>query len=333
MSEILKRLGFNDFEIRLNHRKLLSAILEVSGIPIQLHTDTLVALDKLDKIGGKAVANEMAERGIPPKGISKAMSFIISVFELSKLTSLEKEKLLSIQQKIPSLRSEEEIYRFIDAANNIIDKNEQILERISGFIFGNENGETAVKEIRKILSLVNSLGGFRKIKINPVLARGLSYYTGAIMEIVLTGGDFAGSIGGGGRYDGLIGMFGKEQIPACGFSLGLERIIVVMSERNMFPEDLQNASADVMVTVWNEDSIGESLKLAGELRAEGLRALVYPEADKLGKQFKYASQINVPFVCVVGETELAENKVTLKNMQSGEQETISREDIVKKIRG
>ncbi|HEX8738264.1 MAG TPA: His/Gly/Thr/Pro-type tRNA ligase C-terminal domain-containing protein, partial [Pyrinomonadaceae bacterium] len=127
--------------------------------------------------------------------------------------------------------------------------------------------------------------------------------------------------------------FGKEQIPACGFSLGLERIIVVMTERNMFPADLQNASADVLVTIWNEDSTAESLKLANELRAKGLRVLVYPEADKLGKQFKYASQINVPFVCVPGETELAENKVTLKNMQSGAQETLFREDILEKIRG
>jgi histidyl-tRNA synthetase len=86
-----------------------------------------------------------------------------------------------------------------------------------------------------------------------------------------------------------------------------------------------------MVTIWNEDSIGESLKLANDLRAEGLRVLVYPEADKLGKQFKYASTINVPFVCVLGESELAENKVTLKNMQTGEQETVAREEIAAKV--
>lgn len=152
------------------------------------------------------------------------------------------------------------------------------------------------------------------------------------MEIILISGDFKGSIGGGGRYDGLIGMFGKEQIPACGFSLGLERILVVMDERGMFPPELQTGAADVLVTIWNETAAGESLKLANELRQNGLRVLVYPEADKLGKQFKYASQINVPFVCVLGETELAENKVTLKNMLSGEQETVSREDVANKIK-
>jgi histidyl-tRNA synthetase len=147
------------------------------------------------------------------------------------------------------------------------------------------------------------------------------------MEITLHDQDFTLSIGGGGRYDGLIGMFGKEQIPACGFSLGLERILVVMSERGMFPPELETNSADVLVTIWNEESIGESLNLANDLRKQGLRVLVYPEADKLGKQFKYASNINIPFVCVLGETELAENKVTLKNMQTGEQEIISRENI------
>ena len=163
----------------------------------------------------------------------------------------------------------------------------------------------------------------------------MSYYTGAIFEINVP--DLAGSLGGGGRYDGLIGMFGKEQIPACGFSLGLERILVVMEERGMFDKliaegKLKDDSADVLVTVWNEDSIGESLKLANELRSAGLRVLVYPEADKLGKQFKYAGQINVPFVCVLGDDELKENKVTLKNMQTGAQETFSREEIAEKIK-
>ncbi len=153
----------------------------------------------------------------------------------------------------------------------------------------------------------------------------MSYYTGAIFEINVP--DFAGSLGGGGRYDGLIGMFGKEQIPACGFSLGLERILLMMEERGMFPPELSDSSADVMVTIWNEDAIGESLKLAAELRKENLRVFVYPEADKLGKQFKYADSIKVPFVCVLGESELAENKVTLKNLRTGEQEVVAREEL------
>ena len=154
---------------------------------------------------------------------------------------------------------------------------------------------------------------------------------------------------GGGRYDGLIGMFGKEQIPAVGFSIGLERILFVMEERGMFQKlidegKIKNDSADVMITilekkdtdendsVTQEILISESLKLAGELRNEGLRVLVYPEADKLGKQFKYADSINIPFVCVLGETELAENKVSVKNLKTGEQETVSRDAVFEKIK-
>ena len=204
--------------------------------------------------------------------------------------------------------------------------NTNTLVRLAEFMGDSNAGKEGLKSLSEILELA----GLENVKINASLARGLSYYTGAIFEINVP--DLAGSLGGGGRYDGLIGMFGKEQIPACGFSLGLERIIVVMDERGMFPPELTESAADVLVTVWNEESAGESLKLANELRQNGLRVLVYPEADKLGKQFKYASQIGVRFVCVLGETELAENNVTLKNMQTGEQETVSREEIAQKIK-
>ncbi len=144
--------------------------------------------------------------------------------------------------------------------------------------------------------------------------------------------DLSGSIASGGRYDVLIGMFGKEEIPACGFSLGLERILFVMNERGMFPSELETNSADVLVTVWNEETIGESLQLANDLRHQGLRVFVYPETDKLGKQFKYAAQINVPFVSVLGEDEIKNNRVTLKNMQTGEQEIVSREELARIIK-
>lgn len=195
--------------------------------------------------------------------------------------------------------------------------NEEILSAAGSFIGGESD---AVKELKEILALSGT--GKMKIRIDPSLARGLSYYTGAIFEISVP--DLAGSLGGGGRYDGLIGMFGKDQIPACGFSLGLERIIVVMDERGMFPTDIENGSADVMVAVWSEGSASESIALAESLRGAGLRVLVYPEVDKLGKQFKYASQIGVPKVCVLGESEIAEGTVTIKDMESGDQVTVKR---------
>ncbi len=168
-----------------------------------------------------------------------------------------------------------------------------------------------------------------RLKIDASLARGLSYYTGAIFEIVLKNGDFSGSIAGGGRYDGLIGMFGKEEIPAVGLSIGLERILLIMEERGMFPDDLPSNSADVLVTIWNEETASKSLELAVELRKRGVRVLVYPQADKLGKQFKYADQIGIPFVCVLGESEIAEGKFTVKNLKTGVQETVGIDEVDK----
>lgn len=217
--------------------------------------------------------------------------------------------------------SAEKILNLFDEISRL-DDNSQILNEISTFI----GGETeSIKALRQILEVsANS-----HIKIDASLARGLSYYTGAIMEAEITGSDFRGSVGGGGRYDELIGMFCNEQIPACGFSLGLERLIVVMDERGMFPPELKDNFTDVLVTLWSAETTKESLKLATELRGAGLRVSVYPDNDKLGKQFKYAASINAKYVCVVGENEIAEGKVTVKNMQSGEQQTIPRSEIEK----
>ena len=144
----------------------------------------------------------------------------------------------------------------------------------------------------------------------------------------------AGSLGGGGRYDNLIGMFSGEDVPACGFSLGLERIIVVMTEREMFPPQLVSSPADVMVSIWNEESIADSVALAQELRSGGsdLRVDLYPEADKLGKQFKYAAAREIPFVAVVGDDERARGEVAIKDMRSGEQRTVKRADAAMAIR-
>ena len=252
--KILERLGFDDFVVRINHRKLLSEMVSSAGIANE--SDALVALDKLDKIGSDGVKGELFTRGIAPDAADR---FLASV-----------------------------------------------------------TGTTSFPELDRVVELCGS----SRVKIDPSLARGLSYYTGTIMEINVP--DLAGSLGGGGRYDGLIGMFGKEQIPACGFSLGLERILVVMDERGMFPPEIaESTPADVLVTIWSEETAPKSLKLAQDLRADGLRVTLYPEADKLGKQIKYADSINVPFVCILGESELENGTVNIKNMKTGEQQTIA----------
>jgi histidyl-tRNA synthetase len=300
VSEILQRLGFEDFLIYLNHRKILSGILEASGIEKNLHTDTLIALDKIGKIGDEGVVKELEQKEVPLDSIHKCLKLINDIRK----------------------RREEQL-----GEQTLRESNQEVIEALYAFLKNHKEGIEGLEDLVKIWNLVEKTIEVPHLLVEPSLARGLSYYTGAIFEIGLRLGDFNVSLGGGGRYDGLIGMFGKEEIPACGFSLGLERILVVMAERGMFPPELSTNAADVLVTVWNEDTIVESLSLASELRQQGLRVFVYPEADKLGKQFKYADSINVPFVCVMGETELAGNKVTLKNLRTGEQETVSREEV------
>ncbi len=349
--EILERLGFDDFTIRINHREILFALLRSSGIPEEKHFDALIALDKIDKIGRIGVEKELAERGISDtanKRLITAMEFFVKDISVKSLTGKEKLEVLELlkldnkvesekYETLESLRSsfkkdgkskEDTIETVVKEITNFIATGTAFIE-ISSLLNNDEKGLVAKSQLEKIWKLSMLRYSGLRIKLDPSLARGLSYYTGAIFEINVP--DLAGSLGGGGRYDGLIGMFGKEQIPAVGFSLGLERILLIMDERGMFPEDLTTNSADVMVTIWNEDAIGESLKLANELRSQGLRVLVYPEADKLGKQFKYADSLNIPFVCILGENEIADNKVALKNMKSGEQEIVLREQIAEKI--
>lgn len=281
--DVLERLGFDDFTIRLNHRKLLKELLDACGIVESLQMEALTAIDKLDKIGIEGVKKEFQERGIQKEPSERILSF----FE--DLQGRENETIL------------QEVEKFIGQKTQSI-----------------ENLETLLR-----------LAENPRLKLDVSLARGLTYYTGAIMELAVK--DLSGSLGGGGRYDCLIGMFGKEQIPACGFSLGLERILVVMEERNLFPEKLQAPLVDVMVTVCDERSITESLKIADFLRREGFKVLVYPEVDKLNKQLKYASQIGVPYVCILGESEIAEGKVSLKNMVNGSQEKLDRNELKSKI--
>ena len=182
-------------------------------------------------------------------------------------------------------------------------------------------GLNALRDLRFVKEFAKQSSAGSHIKIDQRLARGLSYYTGAIFEITVP--NLTGSLGGGGRYDNLVGMFLGKDVPACGFSLGLERIIVVMSERDMFPAELVSSPADVMVTIWNEDSVGESIALASELRSKGLRVDLYPEADKMGKQFKYASARGIPFVAIIGDDERARGEVAIKDMSIGEQAAIS----------
>ncbi|MDX6501695.1 MAG: histidyl-tRNA synthetase [Blastocatellia bacterium] len=303
-SDALVGLGFNDFIIRVNHRQVLSGVLDQAGIAPDKQADALIALDKMDKAGAEGVARELNARGIIGEAAVKLMRF----FE--------------------GIAGAERAAGFADLGEPGTERaafNADILGRLVEFIGAHETGSKGVDELRQILQFAKAGGIEKRIKLDPTLARGLSYYTGAIIEINVT--DLAGSLGGGGRYDNLVGMFLGKDVPACGFSLGLERIIVVMSEREMFPPELASSPADVMVTIWNEESLGESLALATELRSQGLRVDLYPEADKIGKQFKYASSRGIPFVAIVGDDERARGEVAIKDLRSGEQRSVKRSEV------
>ena len=308
-SEVLRRLGFNDFNIRLNHRKVLTGILGVAGVGLELHDAALVALDKLDKIGRDGVEKELLARGVETNAASRLLKFFTELAELDHAAEIAAGEDPEMKQQA---------------------LNKAVLGRIVEFVGDNEMGSRGVDELQAIVDYSCAAGIGNRFQIDPSLARGLSYYTGANMEISVR--DLAGSLGGGGRYDNLVGMFAGQDIPACGFSLGLERILVVMGERGMFPENIGTAGADVMVAVWSEESLGDSLKLAQDLRAAGLRVDLYPEADKLGKQFKYASSRAVSFVAVVGDEERARGEVAIKDLRSGEQQSIKRGSVAAELR-
>ncbi|HEX8634547.1 MAG TPA: histidine--tRNA ligase [Pyrinomonadaceae bacterium] len=304
-SDALTALGFTNFTIRLNHRRVLAGVLDAAGVAPELHGDALIVLDKLDKIGTEGVARELNERGVSGDAGVKLLHFFEGVAKLEHAAELVSDEVLDTE----------------GGATRADALNAAMLGRLVEFLGEHEAGAQGADELRQILQFAGAAGVGARIKLDPSLARGLSYYTGAIMEISVP--DLAGSLGGGGRYDNLVGMFSGRDIPACGFSLGLERIIVVMTEREMFPSNLVTTAADVLVTIWDESSVVDALALARRLRAGGLRVDVYPErGDKVGKQFKYAAARGVPFVTVAGPDERARGEVALKDMRSGEQQTV-----------
>lgn len=164
----------------------------------------------------------------------------------------------------------------------------------------------------------------------PTLARGLDYYTGIIFEGKIP--EYTvGSVGGGGRYDKLIGELCGRDIKANGFAIGFDRTVEAIVELGLVPENA-TTSSQVLVTIFDDNLINNSLQTARILRKAGIKTEIYPQADKLGKQFKLANQKKIPFVVVIGESEISENKVQLKNMDSGEQRLLSIEDAIKEIK-
>ena len=164
-------------------------------------------------------------------------------------------------------------------------------------------------------------------KFDPTLVRGCDYYTGTIFEVSVTEPK-VGAIGGGGRYDNLVATLGGPQIPAVGFSFGFERLVDVIQELNLFPQTSQS-NTKILVANFGSETEKNILNLVSKLRDQNISSIVYPDADKLGKQIKYATSLNIPYLAIIGTDEAKNNQITLKNLETTEQKTISFDELVK----
>jgi len=253
--------------------------------------DFTVALDKLDKIGEEKVKEEMISKGISEEEISKLQP----LFTLSG----------SFESQIESLKS---------------------------ILSTSEEGKKGIYELEFINKAITELGlTTAQLQLDVTLARGLNYYTGAIFEIAAPKSVQMGSIGGGGRYDDLTGIFGMPNMSGVGISFGLDRIYLVLDELGLFPETVSK-TIDVLFINFGDREALFSLKAIKQLRAQGINAELYPDATKMKKQMMHANKRNIPYVVLVGEQEMTSNTYTLKNMTSGEQFTQSLQELMFKIK-
>ena len=250
--------------------------------------DFTVALDKLDKIGEDGVKKEMIEKGISETAIAK-------VQPLFSFTGSFSEK----------------------------------INQLSTLLAESEEGMKGVEELRFICDKVSALGLRTAIlDLDVTLARGLNYYTGAIFEVAAPAGVAMGSIGGGGRYDDLTGIFGLKNMSGVGISFGLDRIYLVVEELGLFPTTV-TATSQALFINYGEKEAFYAMKAIKELRQSGIKVELYPDNAKLAKQFQHADKRNIPFVVMAGDQEMNSNTYTLKNLLTGEQNSLDLEALKK----
>jgi histidyl-tRNA synthetase len=290
MHEVLgNRLKIKDYVIKMNNRKILAGIAETVGAEGK-EAQLCVAIDKLDKIGKEKVLNELKERGF---------------------TDTNLEKLLPIF--------------------NLPASNQEKMAFLEKFLENSTVGKQGIEEVRKVLNYLRAFSSTPtfEVEIDITLARGLSYYTGAIFEVKVRNSAI-GSISGGGRYDNLTGTFGLEGVAGVGFSFGLDRIYDVMEEQNLFPIQTQSTTK-VMLSNFDSEAEAYSLPILKKLRDAGIKAEIYPQSTKLDKQLKYANKKQIPFVVLIGSEEMNSGVFTLKNMQQGTQQKLNIEEIIEQL--
>ena len=290
VEEVYRRLGIR-VVLHINNRKILAGIAEVIGQPERI-IDITVAIDKLDKIGIDNVNKELLEKGLPQEAVDALQPIL-------NLSGTNAEKL---------------------------DQLEQVLAT-------SEMGLKGIEELRTIFDLYASSSSsdmsYLPIELDLCLARGLNYYTGAIFEVKALDVQM-GSITGGGRYDNLTGIFGMPGVSGVGISFGADRIYDVLSELNLYPENLQSTT-QLLFATFGEQELLYALRWAKVLREKGMSVEVYPEPTKMKKQMGYADAKKIPFVAIVGGDEMAAGKVMLKNMTTGEQQLVTSEELVQLV--
>ena len=287
---VLIALKFKKFTIRINSRKILSGITEISGASLEKEAEVARSIDKFDKIGLKGVREELITRGIKSCGADKILQVL-----------------------------------------GIEGSNKDRLRKLTDLLKTSKTGLAGIKEIEDLLNYLKMLEvPEQQILFDLYLARGLDYYTGPIYETVVDEPRI-GSITGGGRYDNLIGLFSGQNQPATGSSIGLERIITVMDELKMFPEDLKT-SVEVLITVFDASCLPYSIKIANLLRQENINCDLYSGESKLRGQFGLANDRNIPIAVVAGPDEIKINTVNIKNMRTGKQVNVPLENMVNEIR-
>lgn len=283
-TEVFQRLGIS-VEIRLNNRKILAALAEHCGGAEKM-MDITIAIDKLDKIGMEKVKEELLERSLSADQVNSIEAYL-------KIEGSNEEKLAAV---------------------------EQLLGHI-------ETARQGLEELRFVLELATATAssvkgkGKAELVCDFTLARGLNYYTGIIFEVRAIGVKM-GSIGGGGRYDDLTGLFGVPDLPGVGISFGVDRIYDVLEELGLFPETIAVGTEYIFFNLGEAES-RRAFQLMQELRALGKRCELYPEAVKLPKQFKYADQKKIPHAIFIGSNELASGNLTIKNLLTGEQRELT----------
>ncbi len=281
---ILSRLGFPQFLIKINHRKVLAAIGEFSGLPQAQLPDLYRSVDKFDKIGAEGVGRELTERGIAADAVSRMLDLI--------------------QAKEQGAGS---------------------LDLIADAIGDKDNGVDELRELAALLAETNVPSACYDFDFT--MARGLGYYTGPIFETVISQPNL-GSITGGGRYDNLIGLFRRQSLPTTGVSFGIERIIDLMDELKLYPDCVGGTLVEVLVTVFNQDTRGASMRIADRLRQAGVNTELYLPARKLSRQFQYADKKRIPVVAIAGPDELESGVIKLRRLADGKETTAPLTDAV-----